>query len=92
MVVVSVANILMNRTRSRLIRYVMTHGPSSCDEIAAALEMSVSAVRRHVTLLREAGIASVSSGRYSAQPDEIQRQLDDLAAIFNHQPATRETP
>lgn len=92
MVVVSVANILMNRTRSRLIRYLITHGPASCDEVAAALEMSVSAVRRHVSLLREAGMASASSGRYSAQPHEIQRQLDDLAASFNHQPATPETP
>ena len=75
-------NILMNRTRTRLIRYLIAHGPAPCSEVAAALNMSASAVRRHITLLCEAGIIIPGTGTYSARPDDIKRQLDHLAASF----------
>ncbi|AUZ34424.1 hypothetical protein C3B78_08140 [Arthrobacter sp. PGP41] len=76
------ANILMNRTRSRLIRYLITHGPATCREVAAALTISASSVRKHLSLLCEAGIVILGSEKYEAQPDEVERELTDLAATF----------
>ena len=76
------ANILMNRTRSRLIRYLIIHGQATCSEVAAALNVSDSSVRKHLTLLCEAGIISVGSGMYRARADQIERQLADFAATF----------
>jgi predicted transcriptional regulator len=86
--VVTMANILMNRTRSRLIRYLIAHGPASCSEVAAALNMSASSVRRHLTLLCDAGIIVPGTGTYIARPDDIRRELGDLAASFSHRAAT----
>ena len=85
LIVVSMANILMNRTRSRLIRYLITHGPATCPEVAAALNLSDSSVRKHLTLLCEADILTLGSGTYRARADQIERQLADFAATF--QPA-----
>jgi predicted ArsR family transcriptional regulator len=82
------ANILMNRTRSRLIRYLIAHGPASCSGVAAALNISASTVRRHLTLLCEAGIIVPGTGTYSARPDDVKRELDDLAASFDQRAAT----
>jgi predicted ArsR family transcriptional regulator len=76
------ANILMNRTRSRLIRYLITYGPATCYEVAAALNLPASSVRKHLTLLRETGMVSLGSGKYRARPEQIERQLADLAATF----------
>jgi predicted ArsR family transcriptional regulator len=76
------ANILMNRTRSRLIRYLITHGPATCREVAAALTISTSSVRKHLSLLCEAGVVILGSGTYTARPDEVERELADLAATF----------
>ncbi|WP_373458733.1 winged helix-turn-helix domain-containing protein [Pseudarthrobacter sulfonivorans] len=72
----------MHRTRSRLIRFLITHGRATCDEIAAALDLSVSSARRHLALLYEAGTIRVAAGTYSAQPEQIEKQLTDLAASF----------
>ncbi|WP_354147523.1 helix-turn-helix domain-containing protein [Arthrobacter sp. 754] len=80
--VVSMANILMNRTRSRLIRYLITHGPATCREVAAALTISASSVRKHLSLLCEAGVVILGSGTYKARPDMVERELADLAATF----------
>ena len=76
------ANILMNRTRSRLIRYLNTHGPATCREVAAALTLSASSVRKHLSLLCEAGVVILGSGKYTARSDEVERELADLAAAF----------
>lgn len=77
------ANILMNRTRSRLIRYLIAHGPATCNEVAAALTLSASSVHKHLSLLCEAGVVIIlGSGTYKARPDEIERELADLAATF----------
>ncbi|WP_421093848.1 helix-turn-helix domain-containing protein [Pseudarthrobacter sp. CC4] len=72
----------MNRTRSRLIRILITCGPATSNELSAALDIAVTSVRRHLTLLSEAGMIIAGSGTYKAQPDEIARQLGDLAAAF----------
>jgi predicted ArsR family transcriptional regulator len=84
------ANILMNRTRSRIIRYLIAYGPASCTEIAAVLNMSASAVRRHLALLCEAGIIVPGTGTFIARADYIKRELDDLAASFGQRAAGSE--
>ncbi|WP_425256435.1 winged helix-turn-helix domain-containing protein [Pseudarthrobacter sp. J47] len=76
------ANILMNRTRSRLIRYLITHGPATCREVGAALTISAPSVRKHLSLLCEAGLVILGSGTYKARPDMVERELADLAATF----------
>lgn len=82
LVVVSMANILMNRTRSKIIRFLIVHGPATCHEVAAALDRSVPSLRRHLNLLCHAGVLMLASGQYRAQPDEIERQLAELSAGF----------
>ena len=82
MIVVFMANILMNRTRSRLIRYLITHGPANCSEITAALTLSASTVRKQLSVLCEAGVVILGSGMYKARRDMIERELADLAATF----------
>jgi predicted ArsR family transcriptional regulator len=82
------ANILMNRTRSSLVRYLIAHGPASCSELAANMNMSASSVRRHLSLLCEAGIIVPKTGTFIARADHIKRELDDLAASFGQGAAT----
>ncbi|WP_455834122.1 ArsR/SmtB family transcription factor [Pseudarthrobacter siccitolerans] len=82
LIVVSMANILMNRTRSRLIRYLIAHGPANCSEITAALTLSASTVRKHLSVLCEAGVVILGSGMYTARRDMVERELVDLAATF----------
>ncbi|WP_373462207.1 winged helix-turn-helix domain-containing protein [Arthrobacter oryzae] len=75
------ANILMNRTRSRLVRFLITCGPASCSEAAVALGLARSTVRRHAALLSEAGIIT-GTATLGAEPDQVKRQLADLEAAF----------
>ncbi|MCA4132654.1 helix-turn-helix domain-containing protein [Arthrobacter sp. M4] len=75
----------MNPARSLLVRFLITHGPATCTEIAAALHVASPTIRRHLALLSSAGIVKHIRGQFKAQPDAIRRQLDELAALF--QPA-----
>jgi predicted ArsR family transcriptional regulator len=79
---VSMANILMHRTRSRLIRFLITHGPATRDDVAAAIDAPDPSVRKHLDLLCQAGMISLASGTYRALPEQIERELADLAASF----------
>lgn len=79
---VSMVNIMMNRTRSQIIRYLVAHGPATCHQVGAALNVPASRLNGHLTLLRQAGIVTLASERYCAQVDEIERQFAELAATF----------
>jgi DNA-binding transcriptional ArsR family regulator len=72
----------MNRTRSRLLRFLIAHGPASCGEVSRALGLSQSTVRRQIMLLCEAGVVRSAAGSFSAQLDQIERQLQELSARF----------
>lgn len=85
LVVVSMANILMHRTRSKIIRFLMAHGPATTHEVAAAINGSASSLQKHLNLLSQTGILMLESGRYRARPDEIERQSAELAAAFQPQ-------
>lgn len=75
-------DILMNRTRSRLLRFLIAHGPASCGDASHALGLSQSTVRRQMMLLCEAGVVRAAAGSFSAQLDQIERQLQELSARF----------
>ncbi|MGN7149173.1 ArsR/SmtB family transcription factor [Arthrobacter sp. SAFR-179] len=82
LVVVSMPNILMHRTRSKIIRFLMAHGPATCEDVAAAFSRSAPSLQGQLSLLYEAGFLTFESGRYRARRDEIERQLSELAALF----------
>ncbi|WP_372494637.1 winged helix-turn-helix domain-containing protein [Pseudarthrobacter humi] len=82
LVVVSMSSILMNRTRSRIIRFLLRNGPSTCNQIGRELRASPSSVRRHLSLLREAGLVQRSSAGFSASAEGVQSHISVLEASF----------
>ncbi|WP_426940118.1 ArsR/SmtB family transcription factor [Pseudarthrobacter sp. S6] len=79
-VVVSMPSILMNRTRSRIIRFLLRNGPSTCSEIGSALGLSSPAVRRHVVMLHRAGLVErMSVAGFTARPDQVREHIEALA-------------
>ncbi|MBT2568540.1 helix-turn-helix transcriptional regulator [Arthrobacter sp. ISL-85] len=72
----------MNRTRSRLLRFLIAQGPSSCADAALALDLSMSTVRRQIRLLCGAGFVRPTAGTFSAQLGHIEEQLQELSATF----------
>ncbi|MHA7220975.1 helix-turn-helix domain-containing protein [Arthrobacter sp. RHLT1-20] len=72
----------MNRTRSRIIRFLLRNGPSTCSEIGSALHASPSAIRRQLGLLLDAGLVQHSSAQFSASPEQVQLHASALAASF----------
>jgi DNA-binding Lrp family transcriptional regulator len=74
----------MSRTRSRIIRFLLRNGPSSCGQIGIHLDMSPSNVRRHLDLLRDAGLVQHSSATFSASPEHVKRHFEALAARFQY--------
>lgn len=81
-VVVSMSSILMNRTRSRIIRFLLRNGPSTCAQIGSELDASPSNIRWHLGLLREADLVHQSSAKFRVSPEHVQRQAGALAASF----------
>ncbi|MEW1811882.1 helix-turn-helix domain-containing protein [Pseudarthrobacter phenanthrenivorans] len=74
------ANIMMHRTRSQIIRFLIAHGPATRHDLAAALDVPSPSLHKHLTLLREAGILTLASEQYGAEIEEIQRQHERFAA------------
>ncbi|PVE19312.1 hypothetical protein DDA93_03360 [Arthrobacter sp. Bz4] len=76
-------SILMNRTRSRIIRFLLRNGPSTCSAIGSSLGVSPSAIHRQIALLRCAGLVEPTAGaRFTASPDQIMREIEAIAATF----------
>jgi predicted ArsR family transcriptional regulator len=76
------SSILMNRTRSRIIRFLLRNGPSTCGQIGSELQASPSSIRRHLDLLREAGLVQHSSALFSTSPEHVQRHASAIEASF----------
>jgi len=72
----------MNRTRSRLLRFLVAHGPASCKDTSKALGLSQSTVRRQTLLLCDEGLISPVAGTFIAEVDQIKKQLQELSAGF----------
>ncbi|WP_350224975.1 helix-turn-helix domain-containing protein [Arthrobacter sp. efr-133-TYG-120] len=76
------SNILMNKTRSRIVRFLVRNGPATCTEISTKLQAPSSTIRRHLNLLRRAGLVQRTYGEFGASREQVQDQIDDLAASF----------
>ena len=74
--------ILMNRTRSRIIRFLLRNGPSTCGQIGSELGASSSAIRRQLGLLTDAGLVKRSSTQFSASAEQVQLNAAALEASF----------
>ncbi|XAS65435.1 winged helix-turn-helix domain-containing protein [Pseudarthrobacter sp. So.54] len=72
----------MNRTRSRIIRFLLRNGPSTCGQIGRELCASPSAIRRQLGLLTEAGLVQRSSTQFSASAEQVQLHAAALNASF----------
>jgi predicted ArsR family transcriptional regulator len=79
------SNILMNRTRSQIIRFLLRNGPSTCGQIGTGLRASPSTIRRQLTLLGRAGLVQRSSNQFDASAEQVQRQVEALAESFSAQ-------
>ena len=79
------SNILMNRTRSQIIRFLLRNGPSTCGQIGTGLRASPSTIRRQLTLLCRAGLVQRSSNQFDASAEQVQRQVEALADSFSAQ-------
>ncbi|MFK4296540.1 putative ArsR family transcriptional regulator [Arthrobacter sp. GAS37] len=77
------SNILMNRTRSQIIRFLLRNGPASCTEIGSELRISSSAIRRQIALLKGAGLVESSdSSRVSASPQSVQAAAEAFSTTL----------
>ena len=56
----AMTNLLMNRTRSRLLHFLSKNGPSTSAQIAAGIGLSPSTVRKHLSVLVSSGCVEVS--------------------------------
>lgn len=82
--VVSMSNILMNRTRSQIVRFLLRNGPASCSEIGSELRISSSAIRRHLALMHRAGLLDASdSSRYSASSQDVRAAAEAFSATLS---------
>ena len=77
------SNILMNRTRSQIVRFLLKNGPSTCSEIGAGLQASPSTIRRQLNFLGNAGLVQRASTQFSVSPEQVQRLTNDFAATFH---------
>jgi biotin operon repressor len=77
------SNVLMNRTRSRIIRFLLKNGPSTSGQIGAELHASRSSIRHHLNALRDAGLVRHTSTHFSTTPEQVQLQIEALAACFH---------
>lgn len=88
-------NLLMNRTRSRLLHFLSKSGPSTSMQISAGIGVSPNAVRKHLSALALSGCVEVSQGvrkgavRYSANVGGI---LERCKAVDETSTASRSAP
>ncbi|MDJ0353560.1 winged helix-turn-helix domain-containing protein [Pseudarthrobacter sp. PH31-O2] len=72
----------MNRTRSRIIRFLLRNGPSTCGQIGMGIGASPSAIRRQLGLLTDAGLVQRSSAQFSASAEQVQLHAAAFEASF----------
>ncbi|WP_434326526.1 winged helix-turn-helix domain-containing protein [Paenarthrobacter nicotinovorans] len=87
-------SILMNRTRTQILRFLIRSGPTTCTVLASELRTSMATIRRHLLMLQSAGLVQDLEGdSFSARAALVESQLMDLAAQFSVQtPPTTAPP
>jgi len=81
-IAVSMSNILMNRTRSQIIRFLLRNGPATRRQIGDGVGASPSSVRRQLGILRDAGLVKGSAGQFAASPHQVHLQIEAFASNF----------
>ncbi|WP_394525410.1 ArsR/SmtB family transcription factor [Paenarthrobacter nicotinovorans] len=87
-------SILMNRTRTQILRFLIRSGPTTPTVLASELRTSRATIRRHLLILESAGLVQDFDGeRFSARASLVESQLIDLAAQYSVQmPPTTAPP
>ena len=93
--VAAMTNLLMNRTRSRLLHFLGKSGPSTLTQISAGIGLSPSAVRKHLSVLVSSGCVEVSRheharktvARYSANAERIRERSADARLLIEREEA-----
>jgi predicted ArsR family transcriptional regulator len=87
-------SVLMNRTRTQILRFLIRSGPTTRTVLASELRTSMATIRRHLKLLELAGLVHDLDGeRFSARPALIESQLIELAEQYSVQmPPTTAPP
>jgi predicted ArsR family transcriptional regulator len=78
------SNILMNRPRSQIVRFLLKNGPSTCREIGTELQAAPSTIRRQLNFLGNAGLVQRASSQFTASPEQVQRQTNAFAASIGN--------
>ncbi len=72
-------NVLMNRTRSRIIRCLVQHGPADSEQIRLRTGLSISTVRYNIRLLLENALVHVSIPHTILNPGPRKFVVDQTA-------------
>ncbi|MFF1830681.1 helix-turn-helix domain-containing protein [Paenarthrobacter sp. NPDC058040] len=79
-------SILMNRTRTQILRFLIRSGPTTPTVLASELRTSRTTIRRHLLILESAGLVQDLDGRsFSARLSVIESQLVELAGQYSVQ-------
>ena len=74
---------LGDRTRLAIVLHLLDHGPQPMHQLADALEVHQSTISRQVSLLRKAGIVSISNRRVSVQRAALRTVGETLLATLD---------
>ncbi|WP_426225736.1 helix-turn-helix domain-containing protein [Pseudarthrobacter sp. DSP2-3-2b1] len=75
------SNILMNRTRTRILRVLLMDGPATCPALSSELRVSLSTVRRHLNLMTSVGLVERTHDRqFRARPEKVRREAEAMSA------------
>ncbi|MGO4857675.1 helix-turn-helix domain-containing protein [Arthrobacter sp. 2MCAF14] len=68
--------------RSRIVRFLIRNGPATSADIASALQASSPTIRRHLELMRGAGLVERADQRFSVRTELVREQATETASTF----------
>lgn len=75
--------VLMNRTRTRILRILLLEGPSTCPELSSKLRLSLSTTRRHLKVMTSVGlIERVPARRFRARPEKVRSEVEAISLVY----------
>ncbi|MEW9870667.1 winged helix-turn-helix domain-containing protein [Arthrobacter sp. HS15c] len=75
--------VLLNRTRTRILRVLLLEGPSTCHELSLKLRLSLSTTRRHLNVLTSVGLIDrVPAGRFRASPEKVRSEVEAIGIVY----------
>lgn len=76
-------SILMNRTRTRILRVLLLEGPATCPELSSKLRLSLSTTRRHLNMMTIVGlIEPVPARRFRASPEKVRSEAEAIRIVY----------